>query len=60
VDGPWVPQVDESSIYTVVIYLNDDYDGGATNFRSEGTTLDHMSQMPSVRASLLGVFDMMV
>jgi hypothetical protein len=38
IDGPWVPRLDESSIYTVVIYLNDDYTGGCTNFRSQGTT----------------------
>jgi hypothetical protein len=39
-DGPWVPREDESSIYTVVIYLNDDYEGGNTNFLSPGT--DHV------------------
>lgn len=37
VDGPWVPKLDESSIYTVIVYLNDDYKGGCTNFRSENT-----------------------
>jgi hypothetical protein len=33
-DGPWVPRQDESSVYTVVIYLNDNYEGGRTNFMS--------------------------
>jgi hypothetical protein len=37
VDGPWVPKLDESSIYTVIVYLNDDHKGGCTNFRSEST-----------------------
>ncbi|KAL6059672.1 Fe2OG dioxygenase domain-containing protein [Balamuthia mandrillaris] len=31
-DGPWVPREDESSIYTVIIYLNDDFTGGQTTF----------------------------
>ena len=35
-DGPWVPNEDESSIFTVVIYLNADLEGGATSFLSEG------------------------
>lgn len=39
VDGPWVPRSDESSVYTVIIYLNDDFKGGCTNFRYEGTLL---------------------
>jgi hypothetical protein len=39
VDGPWVPKLDESSIYTVIVYLNDDYKGGCTNFRSESTLI---------------------
>ena len=34
-DGPWVPEEDRSSIFTVVIYLNDDYEGGKTNFYKE-------------------------
>ena len=35
IDGPWVPHEDESSVFTVVVYLNADFDGGATNFISE-------------------------
>lgn len=35
-DGPWVPREDESSVYTVIIYLNDDYEGGKTSFLSSG------------------------
>ncbi|KAL5486937.1 hypothetical protein EMCRGX_G019478 [Ephydatia muelleri] len=35
-DGPWVPNEEESSIFTVVIYLNNDLEGGATSFLSEG------------------------
>ena len=35
IDGPWVPMKDESSVFTVVIYLNDDYEGGQTNFYNE-------------------------
>ncbi|KAL5486916.1 hypothetical protein EMCRGX_G019456 [Ephydatia muelleri] len=35
-DGPWVPNEEESSIFTVVIYLNSDLEGGATSFLSEG------------------------
>ena len=27
---------DESSIYTVIIYLNSDFEGGGTNFLHEG------------------------
>ena len=29
-DGPWVPRENERSVYTVVIYLNDDYESGYT------------------------------
>ena len=35
IDGPWVPREDESSVFTVVIYLNSDFQGGATKFLSE-------------------------
>ncbi len=35
IDGPWVPRENESSIFTVIIYLNSDFQGGATNFISE-------------------------
>ena len=35
IDGPWVPMKDESSVFTVVIYLNDDFEGGETNFYRE-------------------------
>jgi len=35
IDGPWVPHEDESSVFTVVVYLNADFEGGATNFISE-------------------------
>ncbi len=34
-DGPWVPRDDESSIYTVVIYLSDAQAGGETLFHLE-------------------------
>ena len=32
IDGPWVPREDESSVFTVIVYLNSDYDGGTTSF----------------------------
>lgn len=35
IDGPWVPHEDESSVFTVVIYLNSDFKGGSTKFISE-------------------------
>ena len=31
-DGPWIPCEDMASIYTVLIYLNDCFEGGATTF----------------------------
>ena len=34
-DGPWVPREDESSVYTVLIYLNTEYTGGETKFIDE-------------------------
>ncbi|KAI6647682.1 hypothetical protein LOD99_8647 [Oopsacas minuta] len=34
-DGPWVPREDESSVYTVLIYLNTNYTGGETKFIDE-------------------------
>lgn len=40
-DGPWVPHEDESSVFTVVIYLNSDFQGGGTRF------LDEVSQSES-------------
>jgi hypothetical protein len=27
-DGPWTPDVDHQSIYTVVFYLNENFTGG--------------------------------
>ena len=30
-DGPWVPSEEESSVFTVVMYLNSDFEGGATS-----------------------------
>eukprot|EP01090_Pellita_catalonica_P016090 TRINITY_DN4525_c0_g1_i1.p1 TRINITY_DN4525_c0_g1~~TRINITY_DN4525_c0_g1_i1.p1 ORF type:complete len:236 (+),score=32.07 TRINITY_DN4525_c0_g1_i1:135-842(+) len=35
VDGPWVPKADESSIYTMIVYLNSDFSGGETIFYNE-------------------------
>ena len=35
IDGPWVPHEDESSIFTVVIYLNSEFEGGSTKFLNE-------------------------
>jgi len=32
IDGPWVPRHDECSVFTVVVYLNDDFEGGNTVF----------------------------
>ncbi len=29
-DGPWVPFEDQASIYTVVFYLNENFEGGET------------------------------
>ena len=29
-DGPWVPRGDQCSMYTVILYLNDDFVGGST------------------------------
>jgi len=37
-DGPWAPDVNEQSIYTLVLYLNDDFTGGETNFLQEEET----------------------
>ena len=34
-DGPWVPHEDESSVFTVVVYLNSDFQGGGTRFLDE-------------------------
>ena len=34
-DGPWVPREDESSVYTLVAYLNDGFGGGETRFLQE-------------------------
>ena len=34
-DGPWVPEHDWASVYTVVVYLNDDFQGGRTTFLEE-------------------------
>lgn len=31
-DGPWIPQHDRCSMYTVLIYLNDNFGGGNTVF----------------------------
>ena len=31
-DGPWIPCESFASIYTVVLYLNDDFSGGHTHF----------------------------
>ena len=36
-DGPWVPHEDESSVFTVVVYLNSDFQGGETRFLDEDT-----------------------
>ena len=36
-DGPWVPHEDESSVFTVVVYLNSDFQGGETRFLEEDT-----------------------
>lgn len=30
IDGPWIPSWDLASVYTVIIYLNHNFDGGAT------------------------------
>ena len=38
IDGPWVPHEDESSVFTVIIYLNSDFEGGATDFINENKT----------------------
>ncbi len=37
IDGPWVPHENESSVFTVVIYLNSDFQGGTTKFILEET-----------------------
>jgi hypothetical protein len=31
-DGPWVPFEDQASAFTLVVYLNDDFEGGETLF----------------------------
>ena len=36
-DGPWVPHEDESSVFTVVVYLTSDFQGGETRFLDEET-----------------------
>ena len=38
IDGPWVPHEDESSVFTVIIYLNSNFQGGATDFLNEDKT----------------------
>lgn len=42
-DGPWVPREDESSIYTLLVYLNDDYIGGHTVFLDENNPIKELS-----------------
>ena len=34
-DGPWIPEHDWASVYTVLVYLNDDFEGGHTTFLAE-------------------------
>lgn len=29
-DGPWIPREDQASLFTLVVYLNDNFGGGAT------------------------------
>ena len=36
-DGPYAPNEDRSSIFTVVIFLNDDFQGGNTNFYKDSS-----------------------
>lgn len=33
-DGPWVPFEDQASVYTMIVYLNDDFFGGETCFHN--------------------------
>eukprot|EP00049_Salpingoeca_infusionum_P005511 m.93018 g.93018 ORF g.93018 m.93018 type:complete len:791 (+) comp12994_c0_seq3:163-2535(+) len=39
VDGPWIPRSDETSIMTVIFYLNHDYEGGETQFLEKPDSL---------------------
>ena len=50
IDGPWVPRQDESSVFTVVVYLNSNFKGGATNFLDEdnGTLTTYICMQDSI------------
>ena len=53
-DGPWVPREDESSVYTVLIYLNTEYAGGETKFLDEDNPKHVYHQVtPSVGMGLV-------
>ena len=53
-DGPWVPREDESSVFTVLIYLNTEYTGGETKFIAEEDTTHVYHQVaPSVGMGLV-------
>lgn len=39
-DGPWIPREDEASIFTAIFYLNDDFEGGNTEFLASTTIPD--------------------
>ena len=41
IDGPWIPREDECSIYTVVLYLNDNFTGGETVFLKPNEEATH-------------------
>lgn len=52
IDGPWTPATNLQSIYTVVVYLNDNFTGGETNFleaREDGAHKVVQSVVPKVR-----------
>lgn len=46
-DGPYVPEEDWASVYTVVIYLNDDFEGGQTVFMAEQADAFRIDLAPS-------------
>eukprot|EP01091_Cochliopodium_minus_P009855 TRINITY_DN2520_c0_g1_i1.p1 TRINITY_DN2520_c0_g1~~TRINITY_DN2520_c0_g1_i1.p1 ORF type:complete len:550 (-),score=139.63 TRINITY_DN2520_c0_g1_i1:318-1967(-) len=52
IDGPWIPTNDESSIFTVIIYLNEEFKGGETNFCDKDTKKSHDQVKPKTGSVL--------
>lgn len=56
-DGPWIPRDDESSILTLVVYLNTVAAGGATTFYAEAQDAPVATVTPTVGKALLFFHD---